>query len=76
MIDDGFTAIGRDGAQLVKVALRVQRVLGEIGEIGASGDATTSAAAGRHADLALRRARKACDFAPDLEWCITPNVWC
>jgi len=64
MIDDGFTAIGRDGAQLVEVALRVQRVLGEI---GASGNDTNSAAARRHADLALRRAGKALDFAPDLE---------
>jgi len=64
MIDDGFTAIGRDGAQLVEVAMRVQRVLGEI---GASGDAATCAAARRHADLALGRAQKSLNFGPDLE---------
>ena len=64
MLEDGFNAVGRDGAHLVEVAMRVQRVLGEI---GASGDATTSAAARRHADVALQRAQKALDFAPDLE---------
>lgn len=64
MIGDGFTAIGRDGAHLVEVAMRVQRALGEL---GASGDAATSAAARRHADLALARAQDALGFAPDLE---------
>ena len=64
MIEDGFSAIGRDGAHLVEVAMRLQLVLGEI---GASGNASTSALVRRHADLALARSQNALDFAPDLE---------
>jgi len=63
MVDDGFTAIARDGAHLVEVAMRVQRVLGEL---GASDDAAMRAAARRHAELALARAERVLDFAPDL----------
>lgn len=63
MIDDGFTAIARDGAHLVEVAMRVQRVLGELGSCD---DAAMRAAARRHGELALARAARALDFAPDL----------
>lgn len=64
MVADGFTAIGRDGAHLVEVAMRLQLVLGEI---GASGGGKDSALVRRHADLALARSQEALDFAPDLE---------
>lgn len=63
MVEQSFTAIARDGAHLVEVALQVQRVLGEL---GACDDAATRSAARRHADLALARAERALDFAPDL----------
>lgn len=63
MADDGFTAIARDGAHLVEVAMRVQRVLGELGSCD---DAAMRAAVRRHAGLALARAARALEFAPDL----------
>lgn len=64
LLEDGFNPIARDGAQVMEVAMRLQRVLGEI---GACGDAGTRAEARRHAGLALARAERALDFAPDLE---------
>lgn len=64
LLDDGFTAIARDGAHLIEVAMRVQRVLGEI---GASGEPGMRAAARRHAGLALARAERALVFGPDRE---------
>ena len=63
MVEESFTAIARDGAHLVEVALHVQRVLGEIGTCD---DTTTRTAARHHAGLALARAERALDFAPDL----------
>lgn len=63
MLDDAFTGIARDGAGLVEVAMRVQRVLGELGR---GEDAQLALDARRHADRALGRARRALDFPPDL----------
>lgn len=63
MLEDGFSAIARDGAQVVEVAMRVQRVLGELGMAGAG---ELRNAARRQACLALARAQRAMDFAPDL----------
>ena len=64
MFDDGFTAIARDGAHLVEVAMRVQRVLGEL---GTSDEPGMCAAARRHAVLALARMERVLDFVPDRE---------
>lgn len=64
MFEDVFPAIARDGAALVEVAVRVQRVLGELGR---SDDDRMRSVATRHAGLALARARRALDFPADLE---------
>jgi uncharacterized membrane protein len=58
MFDDVFTPISRDGASVIEVSLRVQRVLGELAQ---AGHAQMRAVAGQHADLALGRAE--CDGA-------------
>lgn len=63
MFDDVFPAISRDGAGMIEVALRVQRVLGEL---GCSGDVRMRSVARRQARLALERAERVLDFAPDL----------
>jgi len=64
LFDDVFPAIARDGAGTIEVALRVQRVLGEL---GCCGHERMRAVARRHACLAMARAERAIDFAPDLE---------
>lgn len=61
---DAFPAIARDGAGLVEVAIRIQRVLGELGRCSDTGVAL---AAKHHAGLALARAEGALGFPPDLE---------
>jgi len=63
MFDDVFPAIARDGAALVEVGVRLQRVLGDLGRCD---DAPLHAAAARHAALAMARARRVLDFPPDL----------
>jgi len=63
MAEDAFAPIARDGAGLVEVAMRLQRVLGEL---GGSGDAWTACAARQQAVLAMARAERALDFPPDL----------
>lgn len=63
MFDDFFPAIARDGAGLIEVAMRLQRVLGELGH---SGDAHMRLVAREDAALALRRAGQLDGFAPDL----------
>lgn len=63
MFDDVFPALARDGAGLFEVAMRVQRVLGELCRCG---DPQLAQAARRHAVLALARAERALDFPPDL----------
>jgi uncharacterized membrane protein len=62
MLDDVFPALARDGAGLLEVAMRVQRVLGELGRCG---DPQLAMAARRHAVLALARAERALDFPAD-----------
>lgn len=64
MFEDVFPAIARDGAGVVEVAMRVQRVLGELGQCG---NVQMRATAKRHAALALARAERALAFPPDLE---------
>lgn len=63
MFEDAFPAIARDGAGVVEVAARLQRVLGELGHCG---DAHMCAAARHHATLAMARSERAMDFPPDL----------
>lgn len=63
LFDDVFPAIARDGAGLIEVAMRVQRVLGELGHCS---DARMRIVARQHAGLALGRAERALDFPPDL----------
>jgi uncharacterized membrane protein len=63
LFDDAFNAVARDGAGTVEVALRLQRVLGELGHCCPS----LRAAAQRHAALALARSETALDFGPDLD---------
>lgn len=64
MFDDVFPALARDGGGLIEVAMRVQRVLGEL---GLRGDGQLAVTAHRHAVLALARAERALDFPPDLQ---------
>lgn len=63
MFDDVFPALARDGAGLLEVAMRIQRVLGELCRCG---DPQLALAARRHAVLALARAERALDFPGDL----------
>ena len=64
LFDDVFPALARDGANLVEVAMRLQRVLGELGRCG---DAPLRATARHHADLAMARTEHALGFPADLE---------
>lgn len=63
MFDDAFTAIARDGAGVVEVAVRLQKALRSLASIG---DAPMREAAEYHGQLALRRAEMALDLAEDL----------
>jgi uncharacterized membrane protein len=63
MFDDAFTAIARDGAGTVEVALRLQKALRALGSLG---DAEMAAAAEHHAQQALARAEKAMDLPADV----------
>jgi uncharacterized membrane protein len=62
LIDDAFDAIERDGAGLVEVALRLQTSLAIL---AGSPDAETAAAARRHSQRGLARARAALTHADD-----------
>ncbi len=55
MFDDLFAPIARDGAGLLEVQVRLQKVLRSL---AATGDPEVAAAARRHAGLALARAEK------------------
>ncbi|MBK1732164.1 DUF2254 domain-containing protein [Thiococcus pfennigii] len=63
LFDDAFTAIARDGASAVEVAVRLQKALLSLAMIG---DAAMREAAGHHGRLALARAEKALDLAEDV----------
>ncbi|MFT5643653.1 MAG: putative membrane protein [Janthinobacterium sp.] len=63
MFDDAFTAIARDGAGVVEVAVRLQKALHCLASIG---DADMRAAAEYHARLALKRAAGALEMEEDL----------
>ena len=63
MFDDAFTAIGRDGAAMVGVALRLQKALQSLAALP---DPAMRAAAMRHARLALARCERAMPLEQDL----------
>ncbi len=63
MFDDAFTAIGRDGAALVDVSLRLQKALASLALLP---DPAMQAAARRHARMALARCEIAMPLAQDL----------
>ena len=55
LFDDAFTAIARDGAGVVEVAIRLQKAFGALAE---TDDKATVAAARKHSRMALARAEK------------------
>jgi uncharacterized membrane protein len=63
MFDDAFTAIARDGAGHVEVAVRLQKALCSLAAIG---DETARDAANYHSRLALQRCKIALDMPQDL----------
>lgn len=63
MFDDAFTAIARDGAGTVEVAVRLQKALRTLTSIGG---AEMQAAARRHAQLACKRAENGLDLEEDV----------
>lgn len=64
MFDDAFTAIARDGAGAVEVAVRLQKALAALGSLD---NADVQAAAAYHSQLALKRARAAMDIDEDFQ---------
>jgi uncharacterized membrane protein len=63
MFDDAFTAVARDGAGMVEVAVRLQKALHALTSIG---DAEMRVAAKYHGRLALKRAEMALNMEEDL----------
>lgn len=63
MLDDAFTAIGRDGCQAVEVALRLQKALSSLASLG---DADMRKAAVHHAQRAMALAEKALALPEDI----------
>lgn len=64
LFDDAFTAIGRDGAALVEVGVRLQKTLASLASIGHE---PMRRAARRHAVEALARAERALTLPADLD---------
>ncbi len=64
MFDDAFTSIARDGAGVVEVSVRLQKVLRSL---AAHGDAAMRDAAEYHGRLALKRAKNALEIDEDFE---------
>ncbi|MCB9680667.1 MAG: DUF2254 domain-containing protein [Alphaproteobacteria bacterium] len=65
LFDDAFTAIARDGAGTIEVALRLQAALATL---AATGDPAFQEAAQAHARLALGRAERALALPEDWAW--------
>ncbi|MEP6889726.1 MAG: DUF2254 domain-containing protein [Nitrospirota bacterium] len=63
MFDDAFTAIARDGAGTIEVAVRLQKALRSLALVG---DAAMRDAAMHHARLALARAEMALELTEDV----------
>lgn len=63
MFDDAFTPIGRDGAGMVEVMVRLQKGLGTLAALG---NAQIREAAEHHGRVALKRAQNALNVAEDV----------
>lgn len=63
VFDDIFPAIGRDGATMVEVQVRLQKALAALARVG---DPRFERVARQHAALALKRARHALDMPEDV----------
>ncbi|MBZ2168109.1 DUF2254 domain-containing protein [Marinobacter sp. F4216] len=64
LFDDAFTAIARDGAGMVEVAIRLQKAFSALAE---TDDAAIVAAARKHSRMALARAEKALSLQDDID---------
>lgn len=64
LFDDAFAPIARDGASLVEVALRLQKMLALLATVG---QPRYASAARKHSRLALERARLALPLADDID---------
>ena len=64
ILDAAFNSLGRDGAGLIEVAIRIQKTLGSLSRLG--GDDYYQAAL-RQSELALGRALQELRFEPDRE---------
>lgn len=64
MFGDAFTAIARDGAGFIEVAVRLQKALCALAE---SGDEAVSAAARKYSRLALTRSESAMKHEDDIQ---------
>ncbi len=62
LFDDAFTATARDGAGVIEVAIRLQKALASLDELG---DQAMSVAARKHSLLALKRAELALALEED-----------
>ncbi len=63
LFDDAFTAIARDGAGIVEVAIRLQKALESLASLD---DAAVREAAIHHARMALKRSEKALDLPEEI----------
>lgn len=64
LFDDAFTALARDGAGIVEVAIRLQKAFNALTELN---DPAMAAAARRHSRLALARSEQAMSHQDDID---------
>lgn len=64
LFDDAFTAIARDGAEMVEVAIRLQKALSALAE---TGDPAMAGAAKRHSQMALARSEHVMSLQDDID---------
>ena len=65
LFDDAFMIIGRDGAHLVEIQVRLQKALAALQRVGGE---SFRASAARHAELALARAQASQMIPSDLQY--------
>lgn len=63
LFDDFFRPLARDGAAIVEVGIRLQKILAQLAD---AGDGRFAEVARRHAGQALARARQVMTFQPDI----------
>ncbi|NYS62024.1 DUF2254 domain-containing protein [Halomonas salicampi] len=64
LFDDAFTAIARDGANMVEVSIRLQKALWALAE---TGDSAMAAAAKKHSRMALARSERVMVIEDDID---------